>query len=647
MTYASLPLLAFRAAFSSTLEKTKFHIAPPVVLILCGLLNPSCSSVAKANGAASQIDAADFNQQVLSFLQTELTAHVADIKSLDPPPDRVLGALTTGEFSWGSFMRTLGVYSEHFGTGEIAGHDVPEMIGKMAQIELSHGGKTWAQLYAAMALQSFGTDLNHNALWQGMTTEQREGYRQLLDPARFYDESTHTLIHLPENYFGVAARIAAIDYQLGLNKDRTALDDLLNRAAKQFTDGALFADDALPTGRYDRYSNEYARAIYDAAELAGRQDLVKAVVPSLKEQMRLWWDLLSEDGYGYSWGRSLGAISYMDTLEIAAFLGQHPEFRPAPLAQLAAAYYAAWSWLQNDFNGQMHLLCVFAFGRGHYSYITREREWQQTTTFFGKVIASHQRFMEVLQREGVKNFPSRPTLPDVARFQYFRNGSGRKFGIWIVRQGQLHFALPFVTGPKAATSDYEPAPHGFPGLAAPVEKIYPYLVPFLELGDGKTIAAADGADEIKPAADGKGVVVVWRRWVVPGTKAGDFVDAGVVSEVTWTLHGNSLRRMESLTSSQPLNVHRLWLAIPSRFDHLETSYLEGSRIDRLISEETTLEVQVNNSNFPFEISAYATGNDPVGRGDRGPLPLHLILQTKSFSLMPAAPKHWELSLTPH
>jgi hypothetical protein len=411
--------------------------------------------------------------------------------------------------------------------------------------------------------------------------------------------------------------------------------------------GALFADDALPTGRYDRYSNEYARAIYDAAELAGRQDIVKAVALSLVEQMKLWWDLLSEDGYGYSWGRSLGAISYMDTLEIAAFLGQHPEFRPAPLAQLAAAYFAAWSWLQNDFNGQTHLLSVFAFGRGDYSYITKEREWQQTTTFFGKVIASHQKFMEALQREGVKKFPSRPTLADVSRFQYFRNGPGRKFGVWVVRQGHLHFALPFVTGPKAATSDYEPAPHGFAGLAAPVEKIYPCLVPFLELDDGKTIAAADGADEIKPAADGKSVVVVWRRWVVPGTEAGDFVDAGVVSEVTWTLHGNSLRRMESLTSSQPLNVHRLWLAIPSRFDHLETSYLEGGRIDGLISEETTLEVQVNNSNFLFDISAYATGNDPRGRGDRGPLPLHLILQTKRFSLAPAVSKRWELSLTTH
>src|ERR1700675_3879871 len=630
MTTASLPLLAFRAAFCSTLQKIKFHIAPPVVLILCGLSSPSCSSAAKTQATASQIDAAEFNQQVRSFLQSEVTAHVVDIKSLDPPPDRVVGALTTGEFSWGVFLATRVAYSECFETRAIAGHDVPEMIGKMAQIELSHGGKTWAQLYAAMALQSFGTDLNHNALWQRMTTQQREEYRKLLDPARFYDEKTHTLIHLPENYFGVAARIAAIDYQLGLNKDRTALDDLLNRAAKQFTDGALFADDALPTGRYDRYSNEYARAIYDAAELAGRQDIEKAVAPSLVEQMKLWWDLLSVDGYGYSWGRSLGAISYMDTLEIAAFLGQHPEFRPAPLSQLAAAYYAAWSWLQNDFNGQTHLLSVFAFGRGDYGYITKEREWQQTTTFFGKVIASHQKFMKVLEKEGVKSFPSHPTFSDVARFQYFRNGSGRQFGVWVVRQGDLHFALPFVTGPKAATSDYEPVPDGFPGFVVPVEKIYPCLVPFLELEDGRTVAAADGADEINLSADGKSLTAIWKRWVVVGTKAGDLVDPGLVSEVNWTLEGKTLRRKESLTASKTLNVRRLWLAISSRYDHLETLYVKGARIDRLFSESQTLAVQVKDSTWPLEISAYTTGNAPLGRGDRGPLPLHLILQTKGL-----------------
>ena len=647
MTRANSSQQALGAAFCSSLRKAKFRAARLVVLILCGLLGAGCATFAQNRTATSQVDVSDFNRQVRNFLRSEVTAHVADIKALDPPPDRVVGALTTGEFSWGSFMRTLGVYSECFGTRTIADRDIPEMIGKMAQIELSHGGKTWGQLYAAMALQSFGTDLNRNTLWQNLTPEERQSYRTLLDPGRFYDEKTHTLIHLPENYFGVAARIAAINYHLGLNSDRTALDDLLNRAAQQFTDGALFADDALPTGRYDRYSNEYARAIYDAAELADRQDTMKAVAPSLKEQMKLWWDLLSEDGYGYSWGRSLGAISYMDTLEIASFLGVHPEFRPAPLSQLAAAYFDAWSWLRNDFNTQTHLLSIFAFGRGDYSYITKEREWQQTTTFLAKAIASHQRFIEALEREGVKSFPRQPSLGDVARFQYFRNGPGRKFAVWVVRQRNLHFVMPFVTGPKAATSDYEPGPDGFPGFAFPVEKLYPCLVPFLELEDGRTIAAVDGADDIKPAADDQSVTAVWNRWVVVGDKAGVLVDPGLVSEVTWTLQGNALQRKESLTASKPLNVRRLWLAIPSRYDHLETLYLQGARIDRLISEDKTLEVKVTNSNLPIEVSAYATGNDPRGRGDREPLPIHLIFQAKNFPLTPAMPKHWELSLTTH
>src|ERR1700686_5598242 len=160
------------------MQKTKFRTARPLVLLLAGLLGSNCTSRAQVSTNVSQVDASELNRQVRAFLQNEVTVHVADIKILDPPPERVVGALTTGEFSWGSFMRALGAYSECFGTRKIAGHDVPEMIAKMAQIELSDGGKTWAQLYAAMALQSFGTDLNHNALWQEMNTPRRAKYRK-------------------------------------------------------------------------------------------------------------------------------------------------------------------------------------------------------------------------------------------------------------------------------------------------------------------------------------------------------------------------------------------------------------------------------------------------------------------------------------
>ena len=589
----------------------------------------------------------DIDREIRQFLQREITAHVADIKTLDPPPDRVVGALTTGEFSWGTFMRTLGDYSAFASTNTIAGHDLPAMIGKMAEIELSHGGKTWAQLYAAMALHSYGRNLDHNALWQNLSPKEKESYRALLDPGRFYDSKTHKLIHLPENYFGVAARIAAIDYDLGLSKDRASLDDLLDHATAQFTRGALFADDSLPTGRYDRYSNEYARAIYDAAQLAERDDLVKALAPSLKQQMKLWWDLLSPDGYGYPWGRSLGAISYMDTMEIVGFLGVHPEFRPAPLEQLACAYNSAWKWLRNDFNKDTHLLSIFAFGRGDYGYITKEREWQQTTTFLAKIMAAHEMFTQAMASEGIKQFAMSPSFGNVSRFEFFADGSDRKFGVWLVRRGEIHFALPFVTGPKAATSDYQPLPYGFPGLAVPVEKIYPCLVPFLELEDGRTIAAVDGADEIRPAADGTSVTAVWKHWVVPGAKAGELVDESLISEVTWSFQGTTIRRVEFLTSSKPLRVRRLWLAIPSRYNRLETLDAGGHRLDRFLSDKETLDVQVKQSDWPMQISAFSTGDSPLGKSDRGPIPLHLILESKNISLSAGVPQKWELSLSIH
>jgi len=613
--------------------------------LLLGFLGAGSNLPAQTLSEAKQVRMTDLDREIQEFLNREITAHVADIKSLDPPPDRVVGALTIGEFSWGTFMRTLGDYSAFASTDTIAGHNVPQMIGKMAQIELSRGGKTWAQLYAAMALHSYGKDLDHNALWQSLSPKGKETYRALLDPGRFYDAKTHKLIHLPENYFGVAARIAAIDYDLGLNKDRAPLDDLLNHAAAQFTGGALFADDSLPTGRYDRYSNEYARAIYDAAQLAGREDIVKAVSPSLKQQMKLWWDLLAPDGYGYPWGRSLGAISYMDTMEIVGFLGVHPEFQPAPLAQLAAAYNAAWTWLRNDFNKDAHLLSVFAFGRGDYGYITKEREWQQTTTFLAKIMTAHKMFAQAMVGEGIQQFSARPSFNNVARFEFFRDGGDRKFGVWLVRKDGIHFALPFVTGPKAATSDYEPVPEGFPGLAVPVERIYPCLVPFLELEDGRTIAAVDGADEIRPSADGLSISAIWKRWVVTGAKAGEFADEGLMSEVTWSLQGNTLHRVETLTASKPLKVRRLWLAIASRYDRLETLDVSGYRLDRFISDAGALDVQVKQSDWPVHISAFATGDNPLGRSDRGPIPLQLILESKDVSLSPGVAKKWEITLS--
>jgi hypothetical protein len=596
---------------------------------------------------ATIVSTKTLDDEVNQFLEKELAAHLGSIQTLDPVPDRVLGVPTTGEFSWGTFMRSLAAYSDTTGKRKLAGKDIVKTVGQIGLIEARAGSKTFSQLYAALALRHFGRDLSTNPLWASLSTEEQKAWLSLLNPERFYDPRTNRVINLPDNYLGVAARIASISYELGISKDRAFLDRLLDRAALQFMNGALYADDAPPTGRFDRYSNEYARYIWDASELAGRKDILDKVRPSLMKQMHLWWDLVSEDGYGYNWGRSQGVVSYLDTPEIAGFLAAHPEFRPAPLADIAALYYQAWNYLRSDYRPDAHLLSIFAFGRGNYSYISREREWQQTTGFFGKLANSHTTLMNALVREGVTTFPPVPGLGRVSRFEFFRKDPDRVFGVWLVRQGALRFALPITTGPKPGASDYLPAPFGLAGFAAPVETIYPALVPNIELADGRVVVTTDGADSVDAAADGQTLRIRWTRWATVGGSPGKPVDVGLTSDVSWRIVNGTLVRDEALTATKPLTIRSWRLAVPSTYGNVSTEQdSRGKRIDRFFSKNRALEVQLLGESFPVKRSVMATGDSALGRGVHGAIPLHLRFDAENVSLKANQSLKYRLVLRP-
>src|SRR5258708_18460389 len=116
------------------MQKAKRLVAGPIALSLTTVLFVHCDSFAQTQTDAPQIQASALNQQIRDFLQREVTAHVDDIRALDPPPDRVLGALTIGEFSWGTFMRALGAYSAFAATTTTPNHDLPPIIEKTAHI---------------------------------------------------------------------------------------------------------------------------------------------------------------------------------------------------------------------------------------------------------------------------------------------------------------------------------------------------------------------------------------------------------------------------------------------------------------------------------------------------------------------------------
>jgi hypothetical protein len=140
------------------------------------------------------------------------------------------------------------------------------------------------------------------------------------------------------------------------------------------------------------------------------------------------------------------------------------------------------------------------------------------------------------------------------------------------------------------------------------------------------------------------VTATWERWVVPGSRAGETVDPGITSSVTWSLEGGTLARDEILTATKPVGVKRLWMAIPSRADHLATSFSDAARSDRLASAEGTIEIRVAASNLPIFVSALATGDSQLGRGARGGIPLHMELRSGHTILDPDHPLRWRIEV---
>src|SRR5215471_11060006 len=109
-------------------------------VLLCSQGGMAQRSIVASNGS---VKTAEFDIDVQNFLEKELGTHLGAIASLSPAPERILGVPTTGEFSWGTFMRSLAAYADSSGKRELAGRDLPKWIGQIGLIEAHAGSKAF------------------------------------------------------------------------------------------------------------------------------------------------------------------------------------------------------------------------------------------------------------------------------------------------------------------------------------------------------------------------------------------------------------------------------------------------------------------------------------------------------------------------
>src|SRR5207247_1252100 len=150
--------------------------------------------------------------------------------------------------------------------------------------------------------------------------------------------------------------------------------------------------------------------------------------------------------------------------------------------------------------------------------------------------------------------------------------------------------------------------------------------------------ASDGADEIRPSADGRSLQAVWRKWAQVGAKSGELVDAGLVSDVRWTLRDRMLERVETLTARAPITVRAWRLIVPTT---APVAAPAGDTVT-LVGEGTHIRVSIDTP-WHTDARVRATGNDPVGRGARGHIPLLVEYEAHDVRIEPGRPLEWRLT----
>jgi len=104
-------------------------------------------SVGQTQQLTSQrVKSTELDREVTDFLGKELALHLADIKSYDPQPAKVLGAGATGEYTWGTFMNALGAYAALSQNQRLADRDMAREVGKIGLLEYRLGGSRFLKI---------------------------------------------------------------------------------------------------------------------------------------------------------------------------------------------------------------------------------------------------------------------------------------------------------------------------------------------------------------------------------------------------------------------------------------------------------------------------------------------------------------------
>ena len=109
-----------------------------ITIAFAGSLSASHAQPAPSP-APSIVQTSSLDKEITDFFDKEMAAHLSEIKSYDPAPDKVFNAGTTGEYTWGSFANAVGAYAALRAKRTLGDRDLAREVGQVySQIGRAH-----------------------------------------------------------------------------------------------------------------------------------------------------------------------------------------------------------------------------------------------------------------------------------------------------------------------------------------------------------------------------------------------------------------------------------------------------------------------------------------------------------------------------
>lgn len=387
---------------------------------------------------------------------------------------------------------------------------------------------------------------------QTVSEATREKLKISMDWHTFVDEEKdYALIHKPTNYYGVAFGIARFRELMGwdlVGKSTILLEHLLNHIS-QYSGEYGFMDETQGEGRFDRYSILIPAEITDLVLKTGWEE-PKLIRSMLGRSARIVLLMAGKEGWGFSYGRSIGAYGETAVLQILASAAQLGGVLTEEEEKLAYAYsiQCIRKMILFWYDEKMESINMWDKGRRTDGYRNKNR-------ILGENLSLSMQIVDVIEQwkslgyDCSTEIDTRILEDETKDGLYFSRFAKNDYdrGLVIYRKKGHVWSLPLISGgtPYYNKDAYLPVPRENGVLEAVPDVSHYSMVPRLILEDGQEVMPICFYDSIEQLGENK-VVIRLERMCRGGENSPSAYD-GISAVTTYCFLEKEIQREDIFT----------------------------------------------------------------------------------------------------